>query len=218
MGLSIDPEFRDLIPRLSKDEYAGLEASIKAQGCHTRIVVWNGTIVDGHNRFKICTQHETPFGFVEQKFADRREARIWILDNQLSRRNLSEITRMDLALLMKTEVQAQAQERMKTAEKTGRGNKKPSPKSDEALRTDATLAAKAGVGKTKLREYGDVVASVTDAISDGRISPEEAARVRDEGEQLIAAVYAVILATERRATTIPLRPGTMAEAERKGTA
>lgn len=69
-----------------------------------------------------------------------------------------------------------------------------------------------------LREFGDVVASVTDAISDGRISPEEAARVRDEGEQLIAAVYAVILATERRATTIPLRPGTMAEAERKGTA
>lgn len=69
-----------------------------------------------------------------------------------------------------------------------------------------------------LREFGDVVASVTDAISDGRISPEEAARVRDEGEQLIAAVYAVILATERRATTIPLRPGTLAEAERKGTA
>ena len=65
-----------------------------------------------------------------------------------------------------------------------------------------------------LHEFGDMLASVNAAIADGRISHEEAARVRDEGEQLIAAVYSVILATERRATTIPMRPGTMAEAER----
>lgn len=65
-----------------------------------------------------------------------------------------------------------------------------------------------------LNEFGHVVLAVNDAITDGRITPQEAARVRDEGEQLIAAVYAVILATERRATTIPLRPSTLADAER----
>lgn len=65
-----------------------------------------------------------------------------------------------------------------------------------------------------LHEFGDMLASVNAAIADGRITPQEAARVRDEGEQLIAAVYGVILATERRATTIPMRPVTMAEAER----
>ena len=65
-----------------------------------------------------------------------------------------------------------------------------------------------------LHGFGHVVAAVNEAITDGRITPEEAAHVRDEGEQLIAAVYAVILAAERRATTVPLRPATMAEAER----
>lgn len=65
------------------------------------------------------------------------------------------------------------------------------------------------------REFGDLVAAVNDGIADGRITHAEAATIRTEGEQLIAAVYGMILAAERRATTIPMRPSTMADAERR---
>lgn len=172
----IDPEFRDLIPPLSKEEYAGLEASLKEFGCHTAIVTWNGIIIDGHNRFEICTKYGIEFDELEWPFKDRREARIWILDNQLSRRNISEIVRMDMALLMKSEIQAQAQERKKATQ----FGSTVGPISDPPAKTDAVLAAKAGVGKTKLREYEHVKDTATpellQATRDGKVSVHAAAQ------------------------------------------
>jgi hypothetical protein len=178
-GLSIDPEFRDLIPPLSKEEYAGLESSLKEFGCHTAIITWDGIIIDGHNRFEICTKYGIEFDELEWPFTDRREARIWILDNQLSRRNISETVRMDLALLLKSETQAQAQERSGANLKRG-GNSPDGPKSDPRGKTDAILAAKAGVGKTKLRDYEAVKETGTPelvkATQDGKLSVHAAAK------------------------------------------
>ena len=54
--LTIDREFRDLIRPLMKDEYRYLESNIVADGCRDPIIVWKGVIVDGHNRYEICTR------------------------------------------------------------------------------------------------------------------------------------------------------------------
>ena len=59
--LTVDPEFRDLIPPLNEEELKLLEASIVADGCESPLIVWNGVIVDGHNRYAICRKHEIPF-------------------------------------------------------------------------------------------------------------------------------------------------------------
>jgi len=32
------------------------EANILKNGCYDPIKIWNGTIVDGHNRYEICTK------------------------------------------------------------------------------------------------------------------------------------------------------------------
>lgn len=92
-SLRIDKEFKELIRPLYKSEYLQLEANIVADGCREPITVWNGIIIDGHNRYKICTKHGIPFAVTEKNFSSREEAIIWICTNQLGRRNLTEESR-----------------------------------------------------------------------------------------------------------------------------
>ena len=75
----IDPEFKALIPPLREDEYRQLEQNILVyKGCRDAIVVWGSTIVDGHNRFRICAEHGVPFEIKEMEFESRDEAKLWI--------------------------------------------------------------------------------------------------------------------------------------------
>lgn len=91
--LTIDREFRDLIRPLMKDEYRHLEENLLADGCREPITVWKGVIVDGHNRFEICSRLGIPFEVRERHFDNREEVIIWICANQLGRRNISDETR-----------------------------------------------------------------------------------------------------------------------------
>ena len=86
--LTVDPEFRDLIPPLNEEEMKLLEASIVADGCESPLIVWNGVIVDGHNRYAICRKHKIPFAIQEKEFSSRDDAMLWMLRNQLGRRKI----------------------------------------------------------------------------------------------------------------------------------
>ena len=89
-NLLIDDEFKALIPPLRIDERAELEASIEQDGCRDPLTVWDGTIIDGHNRYEICSRLNVPYQIVEKQFDDRISALIWIRRNQLARRNLTD--------------------------------------------------------------------------------------------------------------------------------
>lgn len=90
-ALKIDPEFQGKIPPLTFEELNQLEANILRDGrIINPIIVWEGLIVDGHNRFIIAKKHpEIPYTVHETEFANRYEAIIWICKNQLGRRNLT---------------------------------------------------------------------------------------------------------------------------------
>ena len=90
MQLKIEPEFQELIPPLTAEEYKQLEDNIIKEGCRDALVVWNGYIVDGHNRYEICQRHGVEFKTVEHTFTGKEEAKIWIIDNQNGRRNLTD--------------------------------------------------------------------------------------------------------------------------------
>ena len=92
-NLEIDDDFRNLIRPLMRQEYLQLEANLISDGCLTPIIIWNGVIVDGHNRYEICQKHQIPFRTEERSFDCKEEAIAWICANQLGRRNLSEETR-----------------------------------------------------------------------------------------------------------------------------
>ena len=92
MKLQINPEFENMIPELTDDELSQLEENILTEGRIVNpIVVWNGVIVDGHNRYKIAQKHpHIQFTVHEKEFESEQEAQIWICSNQLGRRNLTE--------------------------------------------------------------------------------------------------------------------------------
>ena len=156
----IDPEFAALIPPLSPEEYNQLEQNILAdKKCRDAIVVWDNTVVDGHNRFRICAAHNIPFEVKEIHFDSRKEALLWILNNQLGRRNLTDAMRIELALSKVELLRQQARENQRRGAARG-GSSKPSNKSEAAHCEPSTLT-------------GDEAGSLSDDPSDpaGKLLP-----------------------------------------------
>ena len=65
--LNVDEEFKKIAPHISRSEYAELEKSIMSEGCHDPIIIWNGVIVDGHNRYVICRQEAAVLSCTQQR-------------------------------------------------------------------------------------------------------------------------------------------------------
>lgn len=76
--LKIDQEFKSLIPPLSVDERAQLEENLISEGCREPLSVWRNTILDGHNRYEICTRNKIPFRVMYVNVSSREEAIVWI--------------------------------------------------------------------------------------------------------------------------------------------
>ena len=91
MTLTINPDLKSLIPPLTPEEYAQLEANLVAEGCRDPLVVWKEaqTLLDGHNRLTICEQHGLTYDVHEVSLPDVDTAKIWIIRNQRGRRNLT---------------------------------------------------------------------------------------------------------------------------------
>ena len=91
LHLTIDSEFASKIPPLREEELKQLEENILADGVVINpLIVWDGVIVDGHNRYRILQKHpEIQFTTYEKQFSDRYAAIAWICKNQLGRRNLT---------------------------------------------------------------------------------------------------------------------------------
>lgn len=89
--LMVDPEFESQIPPLTEEEFQQLEENILADGVVLQsIIVWDGVIIDGHNRWRIIKKHPfLKYTVYEMSFPDRYAAIIWICKNQLGRRNLT---------------------------------------------------------------------------------------------------------------------------------
>jgi len=88
-NIIIDDEFRYLLPTLDDETYNLLEENLIQNGCRDSLVLWGNILIDGHNRYEICTKHDIPFSTVEKTFDSREEALIWIITTQVSRRNLN---------------------------------------------------------------------------------------------------------------------------------
>ena len=93
----IDPEFKSLIPPLSPEEYHQLEQNILTHQCRDPITLWRNIIIDGHNRYEICTKHGLSYETKVLRFPSREAVKLWMLENQLGRRNLSDAMRIELA-------------------------------------------------------------------------------------------------------------------------
>ena len=90
MELIIKEEFKSLLPPLTSEEYKILEESLLVERCREPLVIWNDILVDGHNRYEICQRHGIQFRTTELEADNIEDVKIWIIDNQKGRRNLTD--------------------------------------------------------------------------------------------------------------------------------
>lgn len=99
MELKIDEGLKAYIDPLTPDEHEALERSILAEGCRDSLVVWGDLLIDGHNRYGICQKHGLPFNTVQAtQFKNMDDVHLWMIDQHLGRRSVSDFQRGVLAL------------------------------------------------------------------------------------------------------------------------
>jgi hypothetical protein len=112
LNLTINEELRAFIDPLTPVEYAALERSLLADGCRDALVLWRDVLIDGHNRYDICRKHDIPFRTVQNdRFESIEDVMLWVIDNNLARRSVSDFQRGMLALRKKEIVATRATQR-----------------------------------------------------------------------------------------------------------
>ena len=212
--MKIDVEFQSLIPPLTYEEKKMLEESILSEGCRDAIVVWNDTIIDGHNRYEICTKHNIPFETVNRDFDSRNDAIEWIIKNQFGRRNLPLHERARLALRLKPVIAEKAKE--KQAEYHGNqyesGLSQNSAEVQKIIDTREEIARAAGVSHDTIAKVEKIEeaapAPVVQASRKGDISVNAAYQVtkmmQEEQEEIASRIQSgenaksVVLEVQKR--------------------
>lgn len=166
MILKIDNEFKNLIPPLTQEEHKQLEENILKEGCRDSLIVWNGTIIDGHNRYSICTKHNIQFKIEDKQFDNRQEVIEWIILNQFGRRNLPNYERAKLALRLKPIIEEKAKEQQITHTEQGY------QKSDKAIHTTKELAKVAGVSHDTIHKVEKIEEKASPEIKE-KLSKQE---------------------------------------------
>ncbi|NHZ40096.1 hypothetical protein [Massilia aquatica] len=174
--LQIDDELKAWIDPLSADEYSMLEASILQEGCRDPLVVWGNYLLDGHNRYAICQQHGISFQTYEKTgLLTKADVKIWMIENQLGKRNATDYVRAALALKLKPLLEQRAKDRMMAG--------RPDPVQNSAQgvgKTRDVIAKAAGVSHDTVRKVEQIEASATPevkaAVRAGEISINAAAK------------------------------------------
>lgn len=102
MNITISEELKFYIDPLTADEHAALERSLLTEGCRDALVLWGDLLIDGHNRYGICKKHGIAFNTVQNtSFKTMDDVHLWMIDNHLGRRSVSDFQRGVLALRKK---------------------------------------------------------------------------------------------------------------------
>jgi hypothetical protein len=190
MTITINEDLRAYIDPLTEDEFAALERSLLAEGCRDALVLWGDLLVDGHNRYGICQKHGIAFNTMQnQSFQSIDDVHLWMIDNHLGRRSVSDFQRGVLALRKKEIVAARMAQPAVSGAADGAAAEaaaEPPWTRDEVARaarvSSATLGQIEKIRKTAAPE-------LVGAVKSGVISINAAAAVASlPSEQQIAAV------------------------------
>lgn len=194
--MQINESFRKLIPPLSSEEYAQLEENCKADGIRDPLVVWRGTLIDGHNRYDIAQKHGLDYTVVEKEFEDETAAKIWMVTNQFGRRNLNNYQRSVLALSMEELFKEKAKEnQVRKPADSVRQNSAEQNEGTTPIETRKELAKLANVSHDTIMRVKKIEATAT---------PETIAAVRS-GEKSINEAYKEIKKVEIEAKRDEIR-------------
>jgi hypothetical protein len=194
MQIKINDVLRDYIEPLTEAERTALERSLLAEGCRDALVLWNDVLVDGHNRYSICQQHGIPFKVTQNtSFKDIEDVMLWMIDNHLGRRSVSDFQRGVLALRQQ-EILAKREQAVKDQAKAeDAAIAPPDPEAEEPApppkpkpkREDIARAAR--LSANTLGQIEKITRSATpelvEAVRSGTISINAAATVATLSEE-----------------------------------
>lgn len=149
MTIQINDELRTYIDPLTTEEYEALERSLLEEGCRDALVLWGDVLVDGHNRYALCTKHGIPFKTVQNtRFTSMDDVRLWMIENHLGRRSVSDFQRGVLALRKKEILQQrqqalQAQQAARQAEANSEDEAAPAPATEPVVIPNRQALARA---------------------------------------------------------------------------
>jgi transcriptional regulator with XRE-family HTH domain len=102
LNITINDELRTYVDPLTPAEHEALERSLLTEGCREALILWRDVLIDGHNRYAICSQHNIPFRTVQNdNFDSIEDVKLWMIDNQLARRSVTDFQRGLMALRKK---------------------------------------------------------------------------------------------------------------------
>jgi len=185
MAVKVLPEIKALIPPLTLQERELLEGSILSEGCRDALSVWDGFLLDGHNRYEICVANGIEYDVhdvVGIKSID--DAKRWIIRNQLGRRNLTNYQRAELALQLKPLIAEMAKENLVTHTEQGY------QKSDKAVTTSNELAKVAGVSHDTIHKASVISEKATEEVKEQLRSGETS--INHEYNKLIEKPHTLI--------------------------
>ncbi len=188
------PEMAELLPPLTGEQLAALEADILKNGCYSPVIVNEDMVViDGHNRQRLCEQHGLPYQMAVFSFADLLEAKQWALDTQKGRRNLDKWELGKIALRLKPDIEARAKENMSAG---GGDQKSEDAKSGCAnsqnpispVNTTQELADAVGIGHQTMSRIMQIdehaPPAVKDALDSGDLSINQGYNITRQVQEL----------------------------------
>ena len=201
MNIVVNEELKAYIEPLTPDEHDALERSILTEGCRDALVLWGDVLVDGHNRYGICQKHGLPFQTVQNpRFQSMEDVHLWMIDQHLGRRSVSDFQRGVLAL-RKREIMAERKARAATATETAEAPPAADvPEAAAALPAPDPLNSREAIAKAARLSSSQVVMiekiqkqaapELVAAVKSGTISINAAAAVATlpAEEQVAAAV------------------------------
>ncbi|WCE02641.1 plasmid replication/partition related protein [Pseudoxanthomonas sp. JBR18] len=202
MNIVVREDLKAYIDPLTPDEHAALERSLLEEGCRDALVLWGDILVDGHNRYGICQKHGVPFNTVQNtRFTSIEDVHLWMIDQHLGRRSVSDFQRGVLALRRRDillERTRQVPAEAPAAEAADDGN----PPWDTSAPSTTPVASAALPTREELAKAAKLSNSQVAAIEkiQKQAAPEVIAAVR-AGELSIntAAVVATLPAEEQQA-------------------
>lgn len=190
MNITVNEELKRYIDPLTPEEHDALERSIQAEGCRDALVLWGDILVDGHNRYGICQKHGLPFQTVQNtRFQSIEDVHLWMIDQHLGRRSVSDFQRGVLAL-RKREIVAERRVRALAPSLEQATQPEPEPLiSREATAKAARLSSGQVVMIEKIQKQA--APELVAALKSGTISINAAAAVASlPAEEQVAAAMA----------------------------
>ena len=118
LTLKINPEYESLVPPLDNQTYDSLVESIRINGQRDDIAInGKGEVLDGHHRFRACREIRIEPKYYIKNFDDILQEKLYVIDTNLQRRQLTVAQRVQLVLRKKPILQELARKHMSEAGK-----------------------------------------------------------------------------------------------------